>query len=791
MRTLNKWLRRMPPWVELSGLAIGALVFIALGSAVVWAMLVPLPSINNFENRKISESTKIFDRTGNIILHDVHGSIRRTSVALEDISPYMQKATIAIEDDTFYEHNGFRPLSFMRALLVNLKTGSFSQGGSTLTQQVVKNALLTQRKTIGRKIEEIILALRLERVYTKDQILQTYLNETTYGGTIYGVEEASQYFFGVSAKDLDLAQAAYLAALPQAPTRYSPYGNHRDELENRKNFVLKRMRDGSVITEEEHQSALAEEVKFRDEREAGIKAAHFVFYIREYLEEKYGADEVANGGLRIISTLDYGLQKYAEEVVADDIVAMEANFNASNAGIVALDPKSGQILAMVGSRDYFDTDIDGAVNVTTSHQQPGSSFKPFVYATALERGYTSETVVFDLRTQFSTACAPQDITNSTPPCYAPTSFDETFKGPVTLRSALAQSLNIPAVKTLYLVGIQNAIAMAERAGITTLKDAATYGLTLVLGGGDVTPLELTSGYGVFANDGVKNPPTGILRIEDRDGKILEEFEEKSERVMDREVARQINDILSDNVARTPEFGANSPLYFPGYNVAAKTGTTNDYWDVWILGYTPGIAVGAWAGNNDNEPMIKRIAAFIIAPMWHKIMAYGIEKYPAEDFAPPAPENTDALPPVLRGNWNTNPQEGVHEILHWVDKDNPRGDRRASPRSDPQYERWEYPVSLWAGGQMSFPGVQGSFRIISPAFGATIPSLIPTILTAEHPQPETVSRVSYYINGSYLGSATQPPYSLAFVPGAFGSAQLKAVAETTSGNQETVITFTIR
>lgn len=791
VRKIKRLWKKLPPWVELSFIAISAIVFIALGSAVVWATLVPLPTINNFENRKISESTKIFDRTGNIVLYDVHGSIRRTSVELTEISPYLQKATIAIEDDQFYEHNGFRPTSFLRALFANIQSGSFSQGGSTITQQVVKNALLTQRKTIGRKIEEIILALRLERVYTKDQILQTYLNEAPYGGTIYGSEEASNFFFGVSAKDLDLAQAAYLAALPQRPTYYSPYGNNRDALDRRKDLVLSRMHELDLITEEEYQNALAIEVKFRDELEAGIKAPHFVFFVREYLEEKYGADEVANAGLRVISTIDYDLQKMAEEVVAKDVPIMMQNFNASNAGVVAIDPKSGQILAMIGSRGYFDEDIDGAVNVTTSHQQPGSAFKPFVYATALERGYTPETIVFDIKTQFSTACSPQDVNNSTPPCYAPTSFDDTFKGPVTFRNALAQSLNIPAVKALYLVGIDNALKMAERVGITTLTTAANYGLTLVLGGGDVTPLELTAGYSVFANDGVRNPPTGILRIEDRNGNIIESYEDKSERVMDQEVARKINDILSDNVARTPEFGANSPLYFPGATVAAKTGTTNDYWDVWILGYTPSIAIGAWAGNNDNEPMIRRIAAFIIAPMWHKIMEYGMEKYPSDSFLPPAPEDTSDLPPVLRGEWNTNTGEGVHEILYWLDKDNPRSGKRGS-QSDSQFPYWEFPVSVWTGQSASgTPMSSTDFHIITPFMGSTVTSFSPIIISANHPRPEDVERVSYYLNGRYVGSAVQPPYSVAFIPEGAGVVELKAVAETGGRNEEATTMFTIQ
>jgi len=772
-------------------LAIVALLLIALGSAILWAAVVPIPSINNFENRKVAESTKIFDRTGNIVLYDVHGAIRRTAVPLDQVSPYLQNATIAIEDTEFYNHKGFRPLSFARAAWVNLTTGSFSQGGSTITQQVVKNALLTQRKTIGRKIEEIILALRLERTYSKDQILQTYLNEISYGGTIYGIEEASQYFFGVNAKDLDLAQAAYLAALPQAPTRYSPHGSHVDELEARKSLVLKRMLVSNFITEEEYQGALAEDVKFRDRREAGIKAPHFVFFVREYLEETYGADEVANGGLRVITTLDYDLQKKAEEVVAEESPKMEKNFNATNAGVVVIEPSSGQILAMVGSRGYFDESIDGNVNVTTSFRQPGSSFKPFVYATALKKGYTAETVVFDLKTQFSTYCAPSNFSEDAP-CYSPNNFDNTFKGPITFRNALAQSVNVPAVKVLYLAGIKESIKTATDLGITTLTDPNRYGLTLVLGGGEVTLLDLTSAYGVFANDGVKNPHTGILRVEDRSENILESYEDRSERVLDPQISRTITDILADNVARTPEFGANSPLYFSETTVADKTGTTNDYRDVWVVGYTPGVVVGAWAGNNDNSPMVRRIAAFIIAPMWRKIVLHAIQKYPADDFLPPAPENSDALPPVLRGEWNANPAEGVHEILYWVKKDDPRGGRPGNPSADSQFELWEYPVQLWTGTQ-TLPGSvpNGTFGITMPQGNSVVATGQQIAVSAYHAQPETVTNVSYYLNGAYVGASNVSPYAVTLAAPPAGPAVLRAVAETAQGSIEHTITFTVQ
>ncbi len=803
LRELKRLWKKVPLWVELSFVTITAIVLLALGSAIIWATVTPIPAINQFENRKVAESTKIYDRTGNVVLYDVHGTMRRTAVPLEQISPYIQKATIAIEDTTFYQHHGFRPSAFVRAVLANLTSGGFAQGGSTITQQVVKNALLTQDKTIVRKIKEIILALRLERVYTKDQILNTYLNENPYGGTIYGVQEASQYFFGVDAKDVDLAQAAYLAALPQAPTYYSPYGNHREALDNRKNIVLRRMQDAGFITQEEHSAASKEQVQFKSEADAGIKAPHFVFYIREYLEQKYGVDAVNSGGLHVITTLDYDLQKKAEDVVAADVPVMERNFNASNAAVVAVDPTSGQVLAMVGSRDYFDPNIDGKVNVALALRQPGSSFKPFVYAAAFEKGYTPGTVLFDLQTQFSTACAPTDNANDTPPCYSPSNFDGNFKGPMTMRDAIAQSVNVVAVKTLYLAGIQNAIDTAVSMGISTLADAAHYGLTIVLGGGEVSLLEETGAYGVFANDGIKNPPVGILSVQDSSGNVLESFQNQSSRVLDPQIARQINDVLSDNVARTPEFGANSPLYFGDTPVADKTGTTNDFRDVWVIGYTPGIAVGAWAGNNDNSSMQKKIAAFIIAPMWHKIMAYAIEKYPSDTFIPPAPDtDTGSLPAPLAGNWNADPAQGVHDILYWVNKNSPRSG--TPDRSDQQMPRWDYPVSLWAAqNPILIPGIPGAvtipvqtptpggFQITSPASGTTLPSQDAVIMSASHPHPETVSRISYFINGVYIGAALQPPYTISYAPQTRGPVVLKAVADTTSGPQETSIAFTIQ
>ncbi len=802
--------RYVPRWV-VGILVAGVLAFVFLtGMFAAWASVMAIPSIDNFENRKTAESTKIYDRTGSVVLYDVHGNVRRTAVPLDKISPLIQKATIAIEDAQFYEHHGFRPTAFLRAAWANLTSASYSQGGSTITQQVVKNTLLTTNKTIWRKVEEIILALRLEQIYSKDQILETYLNEVNYGGTVYGIQEASQYFFGVDANNVDIAEAAYLAALPQAPTHLSPYGNHRDELDSRQKLVLQKMLDNGFIDQTQYNQASKEKVSFRDEQTAGIKAPHFVFYVRDYLEQKYGPEVVEGGGLRVITTLDWDLQQKAEDIVKRNALKNQKNFNASNAGLVAIDPKTGQILTMVGSRDYFDPAIDGKYNIATALRQPGSSFKPFVYATALAEGYTPETVVFDLKTQFSTVCKPDDVANDTPPCYSPENYDGKFKGPMTFRNALAQSENIPAIKVLYLAGIGDSIRTAKALGISTLGSPDHYGLTLVLGGGEVTLLEMTGAYSVFANDGMRNPPTGILRVEDKNGNILENYEDQSKQVIDPQVAREINDMLSDNVARIPEFGADSPLYFPGYNVADKTGTTNDFRDTWIIGYTPGIAVGTWAGNNDNTPMVKKIAAFIVAPMWHEFMVYALQKYSSDDFVPPSPDaGLDTAPAVLSGNWNSNPAQGIHDILYWVNKGNTRGASPMNPYAHIQTAYWEYPVQQWVAsgsatalGEIaspaSIPGtapagpVQPSgFSLLSPAVGSLAPWGVTLNASVTTPHGVQIAQVSYYLNGGLVGTSSQAPFAIQFRPDQHGTAVLRAVAQSSSGTLETSTMFTVQ
>lgn len=397
--------------------------------------------------------------------------------------------------------------------------------------------------------------------------------------------------------------------------------------------------------------------------------------------------------------------------------------------------------------------------------------------------------------------------NDEAPCYSPNNYDGNFRGPMTFRNALAQSQNIPAVKVLYLAGLGDSIRTARALGISTLGNPDRYGLTLVLGGGEVTLLDMTGAYSVFANDGVRNPPTGILRVEDKRGNILESFEDQSKQAIDPEVARQINDMLSDNNARIPEFGANSPLYFPGYNVADKTGTTNDFRDTWILGYTPGIAAGAWAGNNDNSPMVKKIAAFIIAPMWHEFMVYALKKYPSEDFTPPSPDaGLDSAPAVLSGNWNSNPSQGIHDILYWVNKSNPRSGQPANPFSDIQTAYWEYPIQTWvaSGGAASLgetampvtiPGVGSTvaapsgFEFLSPARGSLTLWGVPINASVSTPPGVQISKVSYFLNGGLVGTSVIPPFSIQFSPDQHGPAVLRAVAESSVGTLETSTMFT--
>ncbi|MEK7179556.1 MAG: penicillin-binding transpeptidase domain-containing protein, partial [Patescibacteria group bacterium] len=449
------------------------------------------------------------------------------------------------------------------------------------------------------------------------------------------------------------------------------------------------------IDDAAYASAVSEQVAFAPAAQNAVVAPHFVFYVLNQLEEKYGP-RVLISGLKVITTLDADLETKAESIVNQYALENEKKFNASNASLVAIDPSSGQILAMVGSRSFFDTAIDGQYNAALASRQPGSAMKPFIYSLALMNGYTRNTVIFDVPTQFSTSCRPSDISKNEPPCYAPTNYDNKFRGPMTFETALAQSINIPAIKVLYLVGIQNAIQLAKSFGLTTLEDPNQYGLTLVLGGGEVRLLDLAGAYAVLANEGVKNTPTGILEVTDTNGNVFEKYESQPSRVLPENIARDMSAMLSDAPARLPEYPLNSPLSFSGYDVAVKTGTTDDTRDAWVVGYTPSVALGVWVGNNDNSPMVKSVAGFIAAPMWHEAMAYTLSKYPKTYFGEPSPILT-SVPPMLQGNWYVPDGNGnivPHSLLYWTDKNNPQGPPPADPAQDPQFAYWEYGVSSW-------------------------------------------------------------------------------------------------
>lgn len=685
----EKLLHDPHPFMKLAYL-LGGAALVGLGIVLLWLAFTPMPALNAFDTRREAQSTQIYDREGKTLLFDLNSNMKREVIPLAEVSPYLRNATIAIEDRRFYSHFGIDLIGIARALWVDLQHMAFVQGGSTITQQVVKNTMLTGDKSIIRKLKEWVLAVRMEQRFTKDEILEFYFNTTPYGGTMYGAKVASRQFFGKDPADLTLAEAAYMAAIPQRPTFLSPYGNNRDVLNARQEAVLAAMLELGMITQEEHDEAVREEVVFQRQQNNSILAPHFVFYIEQILEERFGPD-VAAQGITVITTLDADLQREADRIVYETAIANEQRFNASNAAMVAVDPKTGQILAMVGSRDYFDESIDGNFNVAVARRQPGSAFKPFVYAAALQKGYTPETIVMDLPTQFSTTCSPADVYNSTLPCYAPGNYDDTFRGPMTFTTALAQSINIPAVKALYLADIPNVLTLAKNMGLTTLGQPRDYGLSLALGAAEVRLLDLTGAYAAFANDGTYHVPTGILEIRDSNGRTIERFERQPRQAIEPEVARQMNAMLSSNEARFPQYPADNPFNFPGYDVAAKTGTTNESRDVWTIGYTPSIAVGVWAGNNNNQPMNRQTAGMIVAPMWNRIMRFALGSYPQEFFTP-APSIPDSVHPALRGV--SSDGSGMHDILHWVDKDNPRGG--GNSRDDGQYPYWEFSVrNGWA------------------------------------------------------------------------------------------------
>lgn len=573
-------------------------------------------------------STKILDRNGNT-LYDVYSNQNRTPVELKDIPLYLRQATISIEDKSFYKHSGIDPVGIARGFLRIFTTGR-AAGGSTLTQQLVKNVLLTNDRTIVRKIKEFVLAVQIERKYTKDQILQMYLNEAPYGGTSYGVEVASETYFGKRVSDLDLVESAILAGLPQSPSAYSPYSSTPKAYIQRSKDVLRRMHEDGYITKDQEASADAAlpNVQFQP-RGGDFKAPHFVQYVQKILEDRYGASSVDQGGLTVTTTLNLDLQDKAQAIVSEEIAKVEKQ-HITNGAAVVMDPETGEILAMVGSKDFDAKDYDGQVNVTTSLRQPGSSFKPFTYVTAFKEGYTASTLIMDVPTTFPGGVGQPD--------YNPVNYDGKYVGPIQVRYALGNSRNVPAVKMLAKVGIKDVLSTATDLGITTLPPTSDtlkrVGLSLTLGGGEVRLLDMADAYSAFVNKGYRVEPIAILKVTDINGKVLEDnTPQKGKKVLSEEQAFLIDSILSDNNARSGTFGTNSQLNIP--NVMVKTGTTNDKRDNWTIGGNDNAMVAVWVGNNDNSAMLN-VASGVsgASPIWRRIIQEALRGKPSVTFQVP-------------------------------------------------------------------------------------------------------------------------------------------------------------
>lgn len=781
---------------------------VALGVLLIAVMFLyyakDLPDPNKLLSRDVPESTKIYARD-NSLLYEIHGEYKRTLVTLDQVPDFAQRATIAIEDKNFYNEGGISPTGIMRAGLTDILHFHLSQGASTITQQFVKNAILTNNKSWDRKIREAILAVAMDARFSKSQILQLYLNEIPYGRNAYGIEAASQSYYSKSAKDLTLAESAYLAALIQAPTYYSPTGPHRLDLDARKNTVLSLMQQQGYITSDQEKQAKTEVVAFSPLTN-GIKAPYFVLWVEDYLAGKYGDVTLEQGGLSVYTTLDPKLQTIAETVVKNDIDKESAKYNAHNAALVAIDPKTGQVLAMVGGKDYFGKpEPDGCivgknclfepnVNLAITPRQPGSSFKPYVYGTAFKKqfGYAPASLLIDVTTDFGSYNGK---------AYIPGNYNGQNYGPVSMRKAMAGSLNIPAVKTLDLVGVSNAVQTAHDLGITS--PLADCGLSLVLGGCEIKLLDHVAAYSVIANGGVKNSETPILKILDKTGQTLEQYQPNPQNVLDPQVAYELISIMTDNNARSFIFGANSPLILPDRVVAAKTGTTNNWHDGWTVGFTPSLAAGVWVGNDPGPKTagsdLKKNADGVVvaAPIWHDFMAQALAGTPAETFTVPAgiqhvtvdevsgklPTNatpttktevfadyavptayddvhinvaTDASTGLPATNL-TPPGQIVYKlytVLHSEKKDNPN---------------WENPVIEWAQAHgYQYPpsdaisllptnnGQAPSVNILEPQDGAAI-SQIPFTVTMSAVSSAPIVRLDLSIDGDFYQSITAQPF----------------------------------
>lgn len=817
----------------LSNLSTGMLVLVAGGLLLFFAIVVffatQVPSPEDLTNRSIAQATKIFDRSGEL-LYDIYADQNRTPIKLEDVPEHVKQATIAIEDKDFYKHSGFSLTGIVRSLY-ELAVHRNIQGGSTLTQQLVKNALLSGERTLPRKMKELILAIQVERVYSKDQILEMYLNEIPYGGTAYGIEAAANLYFGKHASELSLAEAALLAGLPQRPSIYSPYGSQPELSKVRQSEVLRRMVEDSYITKEEAERAEKEELTYRTtQNEVGFKAPHFVLYVKEKLIEQFGDKLVEQGGLRVTTTLDFKLHEEAQKIVKEEVEKLKSS-KIGNAAAVVLDPKTGQILAMIGSKDYFGESepagcqsavncvFEPNVNVTTRPRQPGSATKPINYAKGLEKGYTANYTILDVKTQFP---------GGDKPAYIPVNYDGQFHGPVQVRYALGNSYNISAVKMLALVGVKDVMDLGFRMGLSTWEpteeNVNSVGLSLTLGGREVRLLDLTSAFGVFANKGRQVDPISIIKVTDTKGKTLFEYKESEGRkVLDEGIAFIISDILSDNGARSAAFGSNSVLNIPGKVAAVKTGTTDEKRDNWTLGYAKSRVVGAWVGNNDNSPLDPKIASGVTgaSTIWQKIMIAALRDLPNEPFDKPGNVNqieVDGLmsgkahsgSPTRREYFISGTEPGGESSAYQrakVCKQNPHrlaNDGEESEEKDviilqendpTGANKWQEGIDQWVltspdsrlvgatkgcSGIPGFSGGSGVISIVNVSNGANVPRVFDVLASVN--SPNGVKKVTWLIDGAIKKTQNSEPYALhvEFPEGDKSSHTITATLEDNSG-----------
>lgn len=675
-----------------------------------------MPSPNKINARVSAQTTKLYDRSGKTVLTEIYGDKNRSIIEFNQMPKTCKDATVALEDKNFYKQGAFSPMGIVRAFSGVIFKDPTKGGGSTITQQYVKNAFLTGDRTLSRKIKELILAIQIELLYKKDDILKLYLNEIPYGSTAYGLQAAAKTYFGKDAKDLNLPECAMLASMPQAPSYFSPYGQNKDALIRKKNKVLLLMAEQHYITDEQAKAAIEVDVLAQLKPQslyANVTAPHFIQYVREELEEKYGVKRVNEGGLKVITTLDLDKQKIAEEAIQANMDSVK-RYGGSNAALVSADPRNGQILTMVGSADYNNEEF-GTFNVATAKRQPGSSFKPIAYATAFKKNWGPGSTLYDVTTDFGGG-------------YKPANYNVRNYGVQSMRSALAGSLNISAVKTLYLAGIPETIKTAKDLGINTLTQSPDdYGLSLVLGSGDVRLNEMVNAYSAFANEGRRANPTFYIKITDSNGKVVDEHksDEKGKQVIDPQIAYLISNILSDNGARAYIFGSRNPLTLPNRPVAAKTGTTEKYRDAWTLGYTPQLVTGVWAGNNNNKSMTAA-AASASAPIWNYYMTRATKNDPVQQFKKPAgikqvtlDANTGKLPTDTTKQKRTDifpswykPQNPSQTTTGKIDKVSGKlatdctpadaiqevtaGQITAEiPKTDPSFARWQAPVAALA------------------------------------------------------------------------------------------------